>query len=201
MITLPPHIVVIAGPNGSGKSTTAPFLLNGALQVKEFVNADIIAQGLSAFNPEMTAFQAGRIMLERLHFLANRRADFAFETTLASKSFAPWIAGLLESGYEFHLVFFWLPNEEFAVNRVADRVRMGGHNVPNATIRRRYHAGIVNFFSIYKPLADTWMFYDNSTSSPHLVAYGEREAKPVVIETAIWHNCIENYGRLTDTNR
>ncbi len=121
-------------------------MLKGTLRVTEFVNADLIAQGLSAFKPEMTAFQAGRIMLERLHYLAKKRVDFAFETTLASKTFAPWIAKLRETGYVFHLIFLWLPSEEFAINRLAERVRSGGHNVPEDIIRRRYHTGLRNFF-------------------------------------------------------
>jgi len=133
-----PHVIVIAGPNGAGKSTTAPMLLKGTLGVTEFVNADVIAQGLSAFQPESAAFHAGRVMLERLHYLAKERVDFAFETTVASRSFAPWIAKLKQSGYTFHLVFLWLPSADFAVARVAERVRMGGHDVPEETIRRRY---------------------------------------------------------------
>lgn len=133
MTTKRPHLIVIAGPNGAGKSTTAPSLLKGTLHVTEFVNADLIAQGLSAFKPEMTAFHAGRIMLERIYYLANKHVNFSFETTLASKTFAPWITELRKTGYIFHLVFLWLPSEEFAINRVAERVRMGGHNVPEDT--------------------------------------------------------------------
>ncbi|MBI5026313.1 MAG: hypothetical protein HZC12_06220 [Nitrospirae bacterium] len=105
-----PHIIVIAGPNGAGKSTTAPSLLKGTLKVTEFVNADLIAQGLSGFQPEGAVFHAGRVMLERIHYLARKRVDFAFETTLASKTFAPWIKDLRKTGYAFHLVFLWLPN-------------------------------------------------------------------------------------------
>ena len=105
MTTKYPHLIVIAGPNGAGKSTTAPFLLKGTLHVTEFVNADLIAQGLSAFKPEMTAFHAGRIMLERIHYLAKKRVNFSFETTLASKTFAPWITELCKTGYAFILYF------------------------------------------------------------------------------------------------
>jgi predicted ABC-type ATPase len=133
-------------------------------------------------------------MLERIHYLAKKRVDFAFETTLASRTFAPWIAELLKTGYAFHLVFLWLPNEEFAVERVAERVRMGGHNVPEETIRRRYHAGIGNFFRLYRPLADTWFFYDNSGSEPCLIAYGEKEQELLVNDSAIWHNIKKKYG-------
>ena len=142
-----PHIIVIAGPNGSGKSTTAPSLLKGTLGVTEFVNADVIAEGLSAFHPEGAAFHAGRVMLERIHLLAKERVDFAFETTLASRTFAPWIKELKQTGYFFHLVFLWLSNEEFAIARVTERVRMGGHNVPEETISRRYNKGMNTFSS------------------------------------------------------
>lgn len=188
------NLIVIAGPNGAGKSTTASSLLKGTLEVPEFVNADLIAQGLSGFQPEGAVFHAGRVMLERIHYLAKKRVDFAFETTLASRTFAPWIAELLKTGYAFHLVFLWLPNEEFAVARVAERVRMGGHNVPEETIRRRYHAGIGNFFRLYRPLADTWFFYDNSGSEPCLIAYGEKEQELLVNDSAIWHNIKKKYG-------
>jgi predicted ABC-type ATPase len=157
-----PHLIVLAGPNGAGKSTIAPALLVGALGVHEFVNADVIAQGLSAFQPERTALQAGRIMRARLHCLASQRVDFAFETTLASRSFAPWTADLRRTGYAFHLLFLWLPSPEMALARVAERVRLGGHDVPADTIRRRYHAGLRNFFELYGPLTDSWQFYDNA---------------------------------------
>ncbi len=154
-----PHVIVIAGPNGAGKSTTAPMLLKGTLGVTEFVNADVIAQGLSAFQPESAAFHAGRVMLERLHFLAKERVDFAFETTLASRSFP------LDCKTEAKRVYFppgfpVAPNADFAVARVAERVRMGGHDVPEETIRRRYNKGIENFFRLYQPLTDTWRMYD-----------------------------------------
>ena len=105
-----PHIVVLAGPNGAGKSTVAPFLLRGTLQVREFVNADVIARGISGFEPHGAAIQAGRVMLSRLKRLAESRVDFAFETTLAGRGFARWIAGLVSTGYAFSLVFLWLPS-------------------------------------------------------------------------------------------
>jgi len=132
-----PSIVIVAGPNGAGKSTVAPALLHGTLAVDEFVNADVIASGLSAFDPESAAIAAGRVMLARLHELAEQRESFAFETTLASRTFAPWLRDLRASGYQIHLLFLWLPSAEFALDRVADRVRAGGHNVPAETVRRR----------------------------------------------------------------
>jgi predicted ABC-type ATPase len=189
-----PHIIVIAGANGSGKSTTAPSLLKGTLGVTEFVNADVIAEGLSAFYPEGAAFHAGRVMLERIHLLAKERVDFAFETTLASRTFAPWIKELKQTGYIFHLVFLWLPNEEFAIARVAERVRMGGHNVPEETVRRRYNKGINNFFQLYMPLADTWRLYNNSyPSGPELIVTGGGKTKEKVYDTDLWNIIREKY--------
>ena len=167
-----PHVIVIAGPNGAGKSTTAPMLLKGTLGVMEFVNADVIAQGLSAFQPESAAIHAGRVMLERLHYLAKERVDFAFETTLASRSFAHWIAKLKQNGYTFHLVFLWLPSADFAVARVAEE-----------TIRRRYNKGIENFFRLYRPLTDTWRMYDNSEPSwPRIVADGREDTSETIYD-------------------
>jgi len=188
------HLIVIAGPNGAGKSTTAPFLLKGTLKVTEFVNADLIAQGLSGFQPEGAAFHAGRVMLERIHYLANKRVNFAFETTLASRTFAPWIAELKKIGYDFHLIFLYLPSEDFAVARVAERVRMGGHNVPEETIRRRYRAGLKNFIHIYKQLSDFWRFYDNSLSTgPQLIASGAIEQPDDIWNIETWGKIMRQY--------
>ncbi len=149
---------------------------------------------LLTFQPEMTAFQAGRIMLNRLHYLANKCINFAFESTLASKTFAPWITGLRKKGYDFHLVFLWLPSEDFAINRVTERVKSGGHNVPEDTIRRRYHAGLKNFFELYQQITDKWFFYDNSATEPRLIAYGEGSSDLVVIDGTMWHNIEKEYG-------
>jgi predicted ABC-type ATPase len=165
-----PTVVVLAGPNGAGKSTAAPALLQGALGVTEFVNADDIARGLSAFNSERAALPAGRIMIARLRELARQRISFAFETTLASRSFAPWVAQLKRDGYSIQILFLWLPSADFAIDRVADRVRMGGHSVPADTVRRRYRAGIRNFFGLYEKVASTWRVYDNSGDAPRLIA-------------------------------
>jgi predicted ABC-type ATPase len=138
-----PTVIVIAGPNGAGKSTSAPVLLPKTLEVLEFVNADTIASGLSAFRSESVAVEAGRIMLRRLAELAGERANFAFETTLASRSFAPWIAGLRQTGYLFHLVFLWLPTPDLAIKRVLARVRQGGHNAGTIFQKRRSGGDII----------------------------------------------------------
>ena len=195
MASTMPNLVVLAGPNGAGKSTAAPALLQGTLGVTEFVNADVIAQGLSAFAPDRVALSAGRIMLRRLQELARQGVSFAFETTLASRSFAPWIWELAHTGYQFHLVFLWLPSADFAVQRVADRVRLGGHGVPEATIRRRYHLGLRNFFRLYQPLATTWGMFDNSGAAGlREVAVGQQTTITQIGDAAIWQHLTQEYG-------
>ena len=182
-----PNLVVLAGPNGAGKSTLAPLLLKGALKVDEYVNADVIAQGLSGFNPMGVAMEAGRIMLARLRELAEQRVSFAFETTLASRSYAGWIRKLTGQGFRFQLAFLWLPSADLAVARVADRVRMGGHDVPEPTVRRRYVAGLRNFHRLYQPIAKTWRVYDNASSrTPALIAWGTGPRVEGVTDEATW---------------
>jgi predicted ABC-type ATPase len=137
-----PSIVVVAGPNGAGKTTAAPFLLRDALGVREYVNADPIAAGLSAFAPESVGIAAGRVMLARLDELGRQRISFGFETTLARRSFAPWLRLRLADGYDVHLVFLWLASPELALARVARRVELGGHSVPDDVVGRHYGAGL-----------------------------------------------------------
>jgi len=190
-----PHVVILAGPNGAGKSTAAPSLLKGTLRVREFVNADVIAQGISGFEPDAAALQAGRVMVSRLKSLAERRVDFAFETTLASRTFAPWIRDLLSAGYAFSLVFLWMPSVEAAIARVRERVRAGGHAVPEETIRRRYAAGLRNFFQIYQPLATRWRFYDNGgRQGPRILAEGQASAVSRISDPRLWHEIEVRYG-------
>ena len=176
-------MVVLAGPNGSGKSTIAASLLSG---VPEFVDADVLSRGVRASSPQATAMRAGRAMLSRLDVLGAAGQSFGFETTLASRSFAPRIRGLFAAGYEFHLVFLWLPSVELALLRVAGRVRLGGHDVPAAVIRRRYAAGLRNFFDLYQPLTKTWRMYDNSSSEPVLIAVGQGHTTVNVTDPVLW---------------
>jgi predicted ABC-type ATPase len=189
-----PSVVVLAGPNGAGKSTTAPWLLRGTLGVTEFVNADVIAQGLSGFAPEGAAIAAGRVMLTRLRDLARQRASFAFETTLANRALARWLARLSEDGYIVHIVFLWMPNARLCEQRVAERVRMGGHAVPVGTIRRRYVAGLRNFLTVYRRLAATWRVYDASGGPPPTLVARAQGAAIVVRDPARWQR-IEGSGR------
>lgn len=189
-----PVVIIIGGPNGAGKSTTAPDILDAELGITEFVNADVIAKGLSAFAPERSAIAAGRIMLQRLDELAAQRANFAFETTLASRSFAPWVGDLVATGYEFRLVFVSLPSADLSVARVASRVSRGGHHVPEESIRRRFVGGHSNFFKLYRPLATRWRMYDNALGTRRLVASGSRDQTAIVAERQIWERLKKEYA-------
>lgn len=197
MTTHTPNVIIIAGPNGAGKTTTAPALLRDVLDVPLFVNADVIAQGLSGFSPESAAVQAGRIMLERLKALAAENADFAFETTLAARSYAAWIRGLQKAqGYALHIVFLWLPSPEMALARVRSRVCRGGHDIPEEVVRRRYEAGLRNFFTLYMPLTASWRFYDNSRNTgPRLLAMGSGERVLEAPAPREWADMRARYGR------
>ncbi len=188
------HVIVIAGPNGAGKTTAAPVFLKEYLGVTEYVNADLIAQGLSAFGSEAVAFEAGRIMLRRLKELGRRGGNFAFETTLATRSYVSWLKELQERGYTVHLVFLWLPTPDMAVARVADRVRMGGHNVPESTIHRRYQRGLENFFRLYRPLVDQWWMYDNSLPEGMIcIAQGAMGVADEVLNEGVWKHLSKDY--------
>ena len=190
-----PELLVIAGPYGAGKSTLAPSLVRDRLNVSEFVNADVIAQGLAAYDVESVAVEAGRFMLTRLRDLANKRKSFAFETTLAARSYASWIEGLRTIGYEFHLVFLWLPAPDFAIQRVADRVKMGGHEIHSDVIRRRYRSGLKNFFDLYQPIADTWRLIDNSDiQKRQLIASGCTRDVKNIGDPAIWNDIVKEYA-------
>jgi predicted ABC-type ATPase len=183
-----PLVVVLAGPNGAGKSTSAPHLLKGALAVEEFVNADVIAQGLSAFRAESAAVAAARIMLDRLRVLAAARRDFAFETTLSGRGHARWIRELRTGGYRAHLIFLSLPSADLAVARVHERVQRGGHDIPENVIRRRYATGLRNLFGSYQTAVDSWQVYDNSEfTAPRLVASGTAGRHPVIADSNLWH--------------
>ena len=187
-----PHVLMIAGPNGAGKSTAAPGLVRDLLGVAEYVNADLIAQGLSAFDTQSVAFQAGRVMLSRLRQLGARRRHFAFETTLASRAYLPWLRALQGEGFAFDLAFLWLPSPEIAIARVAERVRLGGHDVPEDIIRRRYRRGLANFFRLYRQPADRWWMYDAAaTASQRIIAEGGRNEDLQIGRPDLWHNLLE----------
>ena len=176
-----PEVFVLGGPNGAGKSTTAPTLLPERLDIEQFVNADMIARGLSPFSPASSALEAGRIMLRRIHQLRNLHVSFAFETTLASRSYVRFLQDAQQSGYIVHVIYIWVSSVELALSRVAARVRQGGHDVPVETIKRRYQRGLVNFFRLYQPLADSWTLCDNSGDKLVIVAHDGKEADPTIL--------------------
>jgi predicted ABC-type ATPase len=185
MSTNAPRCIVLGGVNGSGKTTSSRTILADTLKVMTFVNADVIAQGIAGFDPDSANVRASRIMLERLHELAEQRADFAFETTLAARTTAEWLRALRDSGYMVNLQYFWLASADLAVARVAHRVRRGGHNVAEATIRRRYRHSVQNFFQLYRPVSSTWHVYDNSAMIlPQEVAYGDAETETIINQAA-----------------
>ncbi|MEZ5346635.1 MAG: zeta toxin family protein [Pyrinomonadaceae bacterium] len=195
-----PHVIVIAGPNGAGKSTIAPFLLRDKLGVTEFVNADIIAQGLSAYSPEKAALAAGRIMLNRIGELVESEENFAFETTLSSRTFVQKLRRMQESGYDVSVVFLWLASEDLAILRVAERVKQGGHHIPAKTIRRRFQIGLKNFFQLYRNLADNWYFYDNSdVVELRLIASGNSVGTEMVFDELLWNTIKLKYENQDQT--
>lgn len=182
----PPRVVVFAGPNGAGKSTHADAIL-AALGMETFVNADYIARGLSGRNTDTVAFEAGRIMLKRLHQLGEAGADFAFESTLASRSFVPFLRSLKAQGYSVAIYYFSLANAKLAIRRVKLRVALGGHDVPADVVRRRFGRSLSNFFALYAPLADEWALFDNSSSPQAIPVATQFATQLTVMETATWH--------------
>lgn len=164
-----PTIIIIAGPNGAGKTTFAREFLPQEASCLRFINADLIAQGLSPFRPEVAAVRAARLMLEMIAEFVKHGESFAIETTLSGRTYARMIPQWKQAGYQVALFFLQLPSEDLAVSRVADRVSQGGNDIPEAVIRRRFHAGISNFHALYKPLVDDWRLYDNSGERPVLI--------------------------------
>lgn len=165
-----PNVYVIAGPNGSGKTTFAKEYLPKFAKCLEFLNADLIAAGLSPFAPERENVRAGRILLTRIRELSQAGIDFGFETTLARRNHAKQLSRMKSLGYRIVLIFLWLPDANLAVNRVASRVLQGGHNIPEVDIRRRFDSGLRNFFDLYQALADDWLLFDASQITPQLIA-------------------------------
>jgi len=166
------HLYIISGCNGAGKTTASYTVLPEVLDCREFVNADEIARGLSPFNPESVAIEAGRLMLERIECLLGLGASFAIETTLATRSYIRLVERAQMQGYTVHLLYFWLESPELAIERVAQRVSEGGHNIPEQTIRRRYKLGLSNLVRLFIPIVDEWYLFDNSTNNYECIAQG-----------------------------
>lgn len=181
-----PNLYIIAGCNGAGKTTASYTVLPEMLGCKEFVNADEIAKGLSPFQPETVSLEAGRIMLNRIRELLDQKVDFAFETTLSTRSYTHLITDAKAKGYQVYLVFIWLESVDVAKDRVKFRVNRGGHDIPTDIIERRYYRGLSNFFSLYQQLADIWVFYNNSSQQPDLIAEGTSLSTSSVYNTDLW---------------
>jgi len=180
------NLYIIAGCNGAGKTTASLSFLPEMLNCHEFVNADSIAAGLSPLQPDTVAFEAGRIMLNRINKLINQKVDFAFETTLSTKSYHSLIKTAKSNGYKVWLLFLWLPSPEMAIARVTSRVKEGGHFIPRDVIIRRYRRGIANLLNIYLKLVDNWFILDNSSLKPGLIAEGNETIAIQIINEELW---------------
>ena len=180
-----PNLFIIAGPNGAGKTTFAKEFLPHDAKCENFVNADLIAQGLSPFSPAAAGIKAGRLLLKQIHEFAEQCADFAFETTLAGKTYVAVLRRLKQQGYAIHLFFLWIPSVELAVARIKDRMANGGHDVPVADVRRRFGRSVSNFLKVYRALLDSWTLFDNSTTRPSLIAE-EKNGKLIVVDPELF---------------
>ena len=187
------NLYIIAGCNGAGKTTASYTMLPDILNCREFVNADEIARGLSPFQPEKVSIQAGRLMLSRIDDLLAKGEDFAVETTLATKIYVNLTKQAQQQGYQVTLLFFWLNSPDLAVQRVKNRVREGGHAIPEDVVRRRYEGGPQNFFKLYRSAVNSWIFLDNSGQSYQVIAEGN-ENDTAVTDEKIWNMLNSKYN-------
>ena len=181
-----PNLYIIAGCNGAGKTTASFTILPKMLNCQEFVNADSIAAALSPFNPESVAIEAGRLMLNRVYELMKTKVDFAFETTLAARSYTALVRYAQMQGYKVTLLYLWLDSPQMAIGRVADRVAKGGHYIPHEVVQRRYYRGVTNLVNLYIPICDKWMVVKNDASQPEPVAEGGKGNKDIIFYDYIW---------------
>ena len=184
-----PNLYIIAGCNGAGKTTASYSILPEVLNCREFVNADNIAAGLSPFNPDNVAFEAGRIMLNRISELMAGQDDFALETTLATRSYVSLIKKAHLQGYKVSLLYFWLASPVIAAQRVAKRVSKGGHHIPVDVINRRYYRGIYNLHNLYMPVCDEWTLVDNMDLAPEVIAKSDSFGK-TIFNDELWNTIL-----------
>lgn len=187
-----PELFIIAGPNGAGKTTASYSILPAKLGITQFVNADEIARGLSPFSPESVAIQAGKIMLKRIKDLIQQKVDFAFETTLSTKSYVNLVQEAKASNYNVTLVFFFLDSPELAIDRVRIRMSEGGHSIPEDTVRRRFKRGLNNFMNLYLRIVYSWMVFDNSKNLINFVAEGSKNEEVNIFNIDVWNKMLES---------
>ena len=184
------NVYIIAGPNGSGKTTFAIKFLPKYAKCPNFINADLIAHGLSPFSPSSVAIKAGKLVLEQIHEFTKKRVDFAFETTLSGKLYINLFKSLKEKGYKIHIFFLWVPDAGLVISRIKSRVAQGGHDVPVRDVLRRFNRSISNFFKLYRPLADSWMLFDNAGVIPILIAE-RKNSKVKIVNESSYNNIIK----------
>ncbi len=187
------NVYIIAGPNGSGKTTFAIKFLPKYVRCPNFVNPDLIAQGLSPFSPGAAAIKAGKLVLEQIHQFSNIGVDFAFETTLSGKLYVNLFKSLKKQKYKIHIFFLWIPNADLAISRIKYRVAQGGHNVPVQDVLRRFKRCIYNFFSLYQPFIDSWMLFNNAGTTPILIAE-KKNGKIKIINEELYNNIVKGIG-------
>ena len=185
-----PKVYIIAGPNGSGKTTFASEFLPNYADTPAFVNADTIARGLSGFSPDAVALKAGRLLLEQIESYAAKKVDFAFETTLSGTNYLRRLRDLRGAGYSIHLFFLWIPDVRLSLARVASRVKMGGHDISEKVVRRRFHKSIENFLQRYRAVLNSWMLFDNSGAVPRLIAE-EKEGKVAISDQGLYNQILK----------
>ena len=189
-----PNVYIFAGPNGAGKTTFAMEFLPNYAECQNFINADLIAQGVSPLFPKAAGFRAGRMMLEEIDRYARRSESFGFETTLSGRSYLNLIRNLKSRGYEVHFFYLWVRSVELTLSRIKGRVSSGGHDVPAGDVRRRFDRSIRNFLAHYRLLADSWALYDNTGAMPTVIASEER-GRLHVTEPTLYNELVERYGR------
>lgn len=194
MVAKVKNLYIIAGPNGAGKTTFAKKFLPRYADCTPFINADLIAQGLSPFSPSVAALKAGRLVLKEIQNLASKGTSFAFETTLSGKTYLSILKKIKSRGYRIHLYFLWVPNPNLSLERIKDRVATGGHDVPTVDVRRRFRRSIDNFLSLYEPLFDTWMLFDNSGEKHNLVAQKKGD-KLVIKDRSLYEKITKGNGK------